>query len=90
MPESTTTPKRYINKRELLRKLGLSYPSIWKRMAKGEFPAPIVIGIKNFWIEEEVDRYVASHPRSNYYPSQKMTNAPSASPASRFSKRVRR
>ena len=61
-------PRRYIDKRQLLEKVPLSYVSIWKRMKSGEFPAPYVHGNKNNWDEDEVDSYLASRPRRDGYP----------------------
>ena len=61
-------PRRYIDKRQLLKKVPLSYVSIWKRMKSGEFPAPYVHGNKNNWDEDEVDSYLASRPRRDGYP----------------------
>jgi predicted DNA-binding transcriptional regulator AlpA len=60
--------RRYIGKRELLKKLPLSYVSIWKRMKRGSFPAPVVDGGKNYWCEEEIDNYLARLPKRSCYP----------------------
>jgi predicted DNA-binding transcriptional regulator AlpA len=60
------TSKRYIDRKRLLLKVPLSYPSIWARMKRGQFPAPYVDGGKNFWDEDEVDQYVASLQRRSY------------------------
>jgi predicted DNA-binding transcriptional regulator AlpA len=61
--------RRYIDKRRLLEKVPLSYPSIWKRMKRGEFPAPRYDGSKNIWDEAEVDAYLASRPKRACYPT---------------------
>lgn len=58
--------KRYIDKRQLLQKLAMSYPSIWARMRKGVFPRPYVDGGKNYWLESEVDQYLSSLPKRTY------------------------
>jgi predicted DNA-binding transcriptional regulator AlpA len=58
--------KRFIDRKRLLQKLGLSYPSVWKRMRAGKFPLPYVDGQKNFWDEDEVDAYLAALPRRTY------------------------
>ena|SRR5215831_21280506 len=58
---------RWLDRRRLLEKVPLSYPTIWKQMKRGEFPAPVVVGSKNFWAEDEVDAYIASRPKRGCY-----------------------
>jgi predicted DNA-binding transcriptional regulator AlpA len=55
---------RLLSKGEVLDKIGLTYPSIWKLMREGAFPRAVVIGGgKNFWLEHEIDEYIAKLPR---------------------------
>lgn len=55
---------RLLSKRELLDKVGLTYPSVWKLMRAGAFPRAVVIGGgKNAWLEHEVDAWIAALPR---------------------------
>jgi prophage regulatory protein len=55
---------RLLSKGEVLDKIGLSYPAIWSLIRKGAFPRAVVIGGgKNFWLEHEIDEFIASLPR---------------------------
>jgi predicted DNA-binding transcriptional regulator AlpA len=53
---------RGIEKRELLAKIPLSYPTIWKRMREGLFPRSRVIGGRTIWLESEIDAWLAALP----------------------------
>ena len=45
-------------------KVGLSRPTIYRKMRRGEFPAAIDLGNGQLgWLEEEVDEWIASRPR---------------------------
>jgi prophage regulatory protein len=55
---------RLLSKGEMLDKVGVSYPTIWKLMRQGAFPRAVVIGGgKNAWLEHEVDEFIANLPR---------------------------
>jgi predicted DNA-binding transcriptional regulator AlpA len=57
---------RLLSKGEVLDKIGVTYPTIWKLMRDGAFPRPVVIGStggKNAWLESEVDAWIAALPR---------------------------
>jgi predicted DNA-binding transcriptional regulator AlpA len=41
----------------------VSYPTIWVRMCKGQFPRPRVSGQKSFWLSTEVEAWLAALPR---------------------------
>ncbi len=53
---------RLIDKEELLARVPLSYPNIWERMKKGTFPRSRMIGDRTFWLESEIEEYIASLP----------------------------
>ena len=55
-------PDRLIYKRELTRRVGLSYPTIWKQMRDGKFPRGRVVGGKTAWLESEIDNWIAGLP----------------------------
>jgi predicted DNA-binding transcriptional regulator AlpA len=58
--------KRFLSRKQLLQdKIDLSYPTIIKKMDDpvNPFPAPIMVGSRPFWDEEEVDKYMANNPR---------------------------
>jgi len=63
MPRSQTKPKKLLSREQILDRVPLSYPTILKRIAAGEFPAPVMIGNRPFWHEHEVDEYMANLPR---------------------------
>jgi predicted DNA-binding transcriptional regulator AlpA len=54
---------RLLSKGDVMDKVGLSYPSIWKLMREGAFPRSVVIGGKTLWHEHEIDEYIARLPR---------------------------
>ena len=54
--------KRLIFKREVLRRVGLSYPTIWKMMREGRFPRSRVCGGKSAWLEAEVEAWIEGLP----------------------------
>lgn len=53
---------RLIFKREVLRRVGLSYPTIWKMMRQGRFPRSRVCGGKSAWLEDEIDTWIEGLP----------------------------
>ena len=59
-----------IPKKEVLRRTGLSYVSIWQRMREGTFPRPVRIsdtGRPNVrWVESEVEAWIENRPRQTY------------------------
>jgi predicted DNA-binding transcriptional regulator AlpA len=63
-------PVRLIFKRELLQRIGLSFPTIWKMMKQGRFPRARIIGGKSAWIESEVDDFIAALPLRQYKDDQ--------------------
>ena len=56
------TMKRLIFRREVLRRVGLSYPTIWKMMREGRFPRSRVCGGKSAWLEDEIEAWIESLP----------------------------
>ena len=65
MPKSQTKTKRWLSRKQLLEEIDLSYPTIIKPMDEpvNPFPAPVMIGSRPFWDEDEVDQYMANNPR---------------------------
>jgi prophage regulatory protein len=53
---------RLLDRKELLAKVNLTYPTIWKMMREGTFPHSRAIGGKVVWIESEVDDWIARLP----------------------------
>ena len=49
---------------EVMSKLGISRASIYRRIAKGEFPQPLKIGEgTNRWPADEIEAWVRARPR---------------------------
>jgi predicted DNA-binding transcriptional regulator AlpA len=63
---SEAKPKKYLDRRQLLQRYPYSYPCLWGKMRRGEFPLPRVLGGKNIWAEDELDAYDAALPRPEY------------------------
>ena len=53
---------RLISKPEVLDRVGVTFPTIWKWMRDGTFPRSRVLGGKVGWIEFEVEAWIASLP----------------------------
>jgi predicted DNA-binding transcriptional regulator AlpA len=51
---------RLLSRREVLEKVPVSYPTIWKWMRERTFPRSRDIGGKVAWIEAEVDDWIAN------------------------------
>ncbi len=57
-----TRPDRLIYRPYLLRRIGLSYPTVWRMMREGKFPRGRVVGGKTAWLESEIDNWIAGLP----------------------------
>jgi predicted DNA-binding transcriptional regulator AlpA len=55
-------PPRLIDKQELLRRIPVSYPTIWKWMQAGNFPRARNLGGKTGWLETDVDEWIKARP----------------------------
>ena len=61
--DTSAPPKtKFIDKRELLRRIPVSFQTIWHRMNDGTFPRSRNIGGKAGWVESEVDAWMAARP----------------------------
>lgn len=60
----TTKPRpevRLIRKQQLLKKVQLSDPTVWRMEREGRFPKRLQIGANSVaWIEAEVDEWIAN------------------------------
>ena len=63
--------RRILSKRQLLKIIPLSYPTIWSMMRRDEFPRSIVVGPngKVGWYDDEVEEWVESRQRSKLKPA---------------------
>jgi predicted DNA-binding transcriptional regulator AlpA len=55
-------PSRLINKAELLRRVPVTYPTLWLWMRQGNFPRSKNIGGKAAWLESEVEEWIHKRP----------------------------
>ena len=53
---------RLVFKAELLERLGISFPTLWKWMREGTFPRARQCGGKSCWLSNEVDEWIAALP----------------------------
>jgi prophage regulatory protein len=51
-----------IPKRAVLKRVGLSYPTVWRMMRDGKFPRSRVAGGQSMWFESEIDAWLADLP----------------------------
>ena len=58
----STRPERLIYRPELTKRVGLTYPTIWKQMRDGKFPRGRAVGGKTAWLESEIDNWIAGLP----------------------------
>jgi predicted DNA-binding transcriptional regulator AlpA len=60
-----TSARRVLTKRQVLDRVPLSYPTIWKLMREGKFPRSRSLGTdsqKVVWFEHEIDRWLTALP----------------------------
>ncbi len=57
-----TRPNRLIHRPELTKRIGLSYPTVWRMMREGQFPRGRAVGGKTAWLESEIDHWIAGLP----------------------------
>ena len=55
---------RIIFKREVVARVGFTYPTLWNWMREGTFPLSFDVGGKTAWRESEIDHWLATRPRS--------------------------
>ena len=65
-PVRQALPVSLIFKRELLKRVPLSFPTIWKMMREGRFPRARIIGGKSAWLESEIDQFLTDLPVRPY------------------------
>lgn len=58
----STSPVRLIAKTEVLRRIGVTYPTLWLWMRQGKFPRSRELGGKVAWVEAEIDSWILSRP----------------------------
>jgi prophage regulatory protein len=60
---------RFLSKKQVLEKIPVTAPTIWKWVREGKFPRPRALGPnKTVWIEAEVDAWMQAQPVPQYKP----------------------
>jgi prophage regulatory protein len=61
------TDRRFIFKPEVLERVGgVAYPTLWRWMRDGKFPAAVEVGGRIAWLESDIDAWMLSRPRREY------------------------
>ncbi|MBS0536378.1 MAG: AlpA family phage regulatory protein [Proteobacteria bacterium] len=55
-------PARFLTKKEVLRRVGCSYTTLWEMMVRGEFPRSRELGRRAVWVESEVEEFINNRP----------------------------
>jgi prophage regulatory protein len=62
--ERARPPPRLLSRAEMLRRVALTYPTVWKMMIAGTFPRGRAIGNGRVaWLESEIEGWIESLPR---------------------------
>ncbi len=62
--------RRLVSAKQVMRRMGWSRTTLWRRVRAGEFPAPVKTGPNSVdWFDDEVDKAQANLPRVNYAPA---------------------
>jgi predicted DNA-binding transcriptional regulator AlpA len=59
------TPKpgdRLLDKAEVLKRVPLSYATLWAWMCEGKFPRPLAVSAKSLWLESEILEFLRYAP----------------------------
>ncbi|MBS0248259.1 MAG: AlpA family phage regulatory protein [Proteobacteria bacterium] len=59
---SEQRPARFLPKKEVLRRVGCSYTTLWTLMVRGEFPRSRELGRRSVWVESEVEDFINTRP----------------------------
>ena len=61
--------RRLLRPKEVMKRMGWSRTTLWRRVRAGEFPAPVSTGANiTAFYKDEVDAAQANLPRVNYAP----------------------
>lgn len=62
---SAQPPPKFLNKRQVLERIPLSYQTLWDRMRRGLFPRSFLIAGQVFWLESELVDWMNTQPRQH-------------------------
>lgn len=51
-------PVRFLRIRDVLKRVPISRPTIYRMMRRGDFPKAVPIGCSAVWVEKEIDEWV--------------------------------
>lgn len=60
---------RLLSKGEVLDRVSLTFPAVWRMMREGNFPRARVLGTKSVWLEGEIQAWIAALPERQYKPA---------------------
>ena len=76
MSETPTATTAMLRFPDVIARTGLSRTTIWRKVRRGLFPAPVQLGENSVgWSEDEITAWVASRPRVAYAPGPKAATA---------------
>ncbi|PZR90327.1 MAG: transcriptional regulator [Stutzerimonas stutzeri] len=52
--------RRYLRLKDLLERVPLSRPTIYRLVKKRDFPQPVKLGAASVWIESEIEQWVSN------------------------------
>jgi len=55
---------RLIDKAELLKRVPVTFPTIWQWMREGKFPRSRNIGGKAAWLESDIEAWIQARPKN--------------------------
>jgi predicted DNA-binding transcriptional regulator AlpA len=62
LEQARAPPVRLLSRKEVLERVGLTYPTLWAWMQKGDFPRARDLGGKIAWIESEIEKWINELP----------------------------
>jgi len=54
---------RMIDRREVMHRIPVTYPTIWRWMQDGNFPRALNVGGKMAWLESAVEEWIMARPQ---------------------------
>jgi prophage regulatory protein len=64
-PTDDVAPLRLLSKKQVLDRVGVTFPTIWRWMRAGKFPRARTVGdLKSVWLESEVEAWMSALPLS--------------------------
>ena len=59
-------PFRFIFRSEVCARIGVTFPTIWDWMQRGQFPRARDVGGRPGWIESEINEWILNRPLRRY------------------------